>query len=145
MTPALLEGKVWGIVLILATAILHAGGMAFVKFASSEPQRRARSERSVLLRAAAMIVAVHLTEVILWIGYFVWRHSIPDASAVYPTLLRESGDLSLLVRWQLLTVGMALLTLLWSAVVLLSLSRRLEDARSSGNGRDRNWTAPGQT
>jgi hypothetical protein len=131
----LLAGAVWAIVATVATFVVHAAGMGLVVSVTNALERRASATRialranNVLLVAVAMVVVVHLVEIVLWIGGFVWRHSISSVSAGYETVSRQSGDVTLLVHWQLLALVAAVLTVAWSAIVLLSLSRRLENAQ----------------
>jgi hypothetical protein len=79
-------------------------------------------------------VFVHLSEVMVWAGFFVWRDALPNmTSAYYYALLQYvtvGSELTLPVRWRLLggMVGMAgLLTFAWSTTVLLTLAHRFED------------------
>ena len=129
----------WGITLIAITMTIHSIGMLITLTAGNAMQKRLLTTDNlfanirVLVLASWVIVLVHLTEVMIWAGFFVWRGAMPSMSAAYYYSLLQyvtvGSELTLPVSWRLLggMVGMAgLLTFAWSTTVLLTLVRRFE-------------------
>jgi len=145
---ARLEAGIWGIVIILVTAIIHAIGMGLTTSVSTSLQRQTGSHPkffhgvSALTVAGGMIVCVHLVEIVTWVAFLGWRNSVSTASAAYRALIRDSGNLALLVQWEMLTGFLVVSTLLWSAVVFMTISRRFEEATGTPN---RSKRSDGQT
>jgi lysylphosphatidylglycerol synthetase-like protein (DUF2156 family) len=137
----------WGIVLIAITMTIHAFGMLVTVAAGDSLQRRHRARQGffanthVLIVTSWIIVFVHLTEVAVWAGFFVWRDAMPSMSAAYYYSLFQyvtvGSDATLPIHWRLLggLIGMAgLLTFAWSTTVLLTIAQRFQDTQ-------RQWVA----
>ena len=133
------EEVAWGIALIAITMNIHAFGMLFTVSAGEAMQRRLVATASyfanlrVLVLTSWAIVFVHLAEVMVWAGFFVWRDAMPSLSAAfYFSLLQYvtvGSELTLPVHWRLLGgfIGMAgLLTFAWSTTVLLRIAQDFE-------------------
>jgi hypothetical protein len=136
-----LDEVAWGGVLLALTIAVHGIGMFPILRASIELMNRAkRAGRAllalrlgILIVAVWMIVLVHLTEIALWAGFFVWKDAQPDIfNAFYHAMLNyttlQAGYLPL--RWRLLEgmLGIAgLLTFAWSTTVLLALAPKLAE------------------
>jgi hypothetical protein len=135
-----LEEVGWGIALIAITMMLHAFGMLVTLTVGGATQNRLRATAGfftnirVLVVTSWVIVFVHLGEVAIWAGFFVWREAMPSMSAAYYYSLMQyvtvGSELTLPVRWRLLggLIGIAgLLTFAWSTTVLLRLAQRFEE------------------
>ena len=129
----------WGIALIAITMTVHAFGMLFTVSTGDAVQRRLVAKDSyfanlrVLLLTSWAIVFVHLAEVMVWAGFFVWHGAMPSLSAAYYYALLQyvtvGSELTLPVQWRLLGgfIGMAgLLTFAWSTTVLLRIAQDFE-------------------
>ena len=129
----------WGIALIAITMTIHAFGMLFTVSTGDAVQRRLVAKESyfanlrVLLLTSWAIVFVHLAEVMVWAGFFVWCDAMPSLSAAFYYALLQyvtvGSELTLPVHWRLLGgfVGMAgLLTFAWSTTVLLRIAQDFE-------------------
>jgi len=129
----------WGIALIAITMTIHAFGMLFTVSTGDAVQRRLVAKESyfanlrVLLLTSWAIVFVHLAEVMVWAGFFVWHGAMPSLSAAYYYALLQyvtvGSELTLPVQWRLLGgfIGMAgLLTFAWSTTVLLRIAQDFE-------------------
>jgi hypothetical protein len=130
----------WGITLIAITMAIHALGMLLTLTAGDAMQKRLRVTTGfyagigVLVVASWIIVLVHLSELLVWAGFLLWRDAMPSASAAYYYSLMQyvtvGSELTLPVRWRLLggMMGIAgLLTFAWSTTVLLTLVQRFQD------------------
>ena len=129
----------WGIALIAITMNIHAFGMLVTLSGAEAMQRRALKKAGyfanlrVLVLTSWAIVFVHLAEVMVWAGFFVWRDAMPSLSAAFYYALLQyvtvGSELTLPVHWRLLGgfVGMAgLLTFAWSTTVLLRIAQDFE-------------------
>jgi hypothetical protein len=129
----------WAIALIAITMNIHAFGMLVTLSAGEAMQRRLATKAGyfanlrVLVLTSWAIVFVHLAEVMVWAGFFVWCDAMPSLSAAfYYSLLQYvtvGSELTLPVHWRLLGgfVGMAgLLTFAWSTTVLLRIAQDFE-------------------
>jgi len=129
----------WGIALIAITMTIHAFGMLFTVSTGDAVQRRLVAKESyfanlrVLLLTSWAIVFVHLAEVMVWAGFFVWHGAMPSLSAAFYYALLQyvtvGSELTLPVQWRLLGgfIGMAgLLTFAWSTTVLLRIAQDFE-------------------
>jgi hypothetical protein len=132
----------WGIVLIAITMTIHAFGMLVTVAAGDALQSRHRARQGffanthVLIVTSWIIVFVHLAEVAVWAGFFVWRDAMPSMSAAYYYSLFQyvtvGSDATLPIHWRLLggLIGMAgLLTFAWSTTVLLTIAQRFQDTQ----------------
>jgi hypothetical protein len=129
----------WGGLLLALTVAIHGTGMlnvvraALALAAQTEAARRRFPALglAILILAVWMIVLVHLSEVVVWAGFFVWKEAQPNIfSAFYNALLNyttlQAGYLP--QRWRLLEgmLGMTgLLTFAWSTTMLLTLAPKL--------------------
>jgi hypothetical protein len=136
-----LDEVAWGGVLLALTIALHGIGMfPILRIAIALMNRAKRAGREflavrlgILIVAVWMIVLVHLMEIALWAGFFVWKDAQPDIfNAFYHSMLNyttlQAGYLPL--RWRLLEgmLGIAgLLTFAWSTTVLLTLAPKLAE------------------
>jgi len=133
-----LDEIVWGgLLLALSIAIHVAGTLEIVRMTivlTERTRRAARQSRAIRLGifilAVWMIVLVHLTELAVWAGFFVWKDAQPNAfSAFYNAILNyttlQAGYLPL--RWRLLEGMLAiagLLTFAFSGMALYALGAK---------------------
>src|SRR5262245_48010798 len=97
------------------------------------PRRKPRPSvgMGVVVLAALVIVVVHLIEVTVWAGFFIWKNAQPNPfSAFYYALVNYTtlGAGYLPVRWRLLEglLAMAgLLSFAFSTSVLIALGQQL--------------------
>jgi hypothetical protein len=131
-----LDEVMWGCLLVAATLIIHGVGLFFTLRVSNALLLRTRKPQSgfgmgVVILAALMIVVVHLIEVMVWAGFFTWKHAQPNPfSAFYYALGNYTtlGGGYLPVRWRLLEGLLAmegLLSFAFSTSVLIALSPHL--------------------
>lgn len=130
------EEVVWGCLLLALTLSIHGMGMYQVMRVSTALMGRirklhARWGMGVLVVVAWIIVIVHLTEVLVWASFYVWKGAQPNIfSALYNALVNYTtlGAGYLPLRWRLLEgmLGMAgLLSFAWSTSVLIALAQEL--------------------
>jgi hypothetical protein len=81
-----------------------------------------------------MIIIIHLLEVLVWAGFFLWKGAMPNASLAYYFSLNEyttvGSNFNLPLRWRLLEGMIAtagLLTFAWSTGVLLTLAQDFQE------------------
>jgi hypothetical protein len=81
-----------------------------------------------------MILLVHLTEVLVWAMFFLWKGAFPNRSLSYYFSLNEyttvGSSFSLPVNWRLLEGMIAtagLLAFAWSTGILLTLAQEFQD------------------
>jgi hypothetical protein len=135
-----LEEVLWGGTLIAVTMAMHGFGMLNILRLTEALKRRFEPNPSfvaglfTLILASWMIMLVHLTEVIVWAGFFLWKGAFANQSTAYYFSLNEyttvGSNFSLPQRWRLLegliaTAG--LLTFAWSTGVLLTLAQEFQD------------------
>jgi hypothetical protein len=133
---------VWGIALVAVTMIMHGVGMLLTLRVSYtlKPWRDGATRLfpglASIIIASWMIILVHLTEVMLWATFLMWKGAIPSAGlSLYfyfslneYTTLGSSYDLDR--RWRLLEGMLAtagLLSFAWSTGVLLTLAQDFQD------------------
>jgi hypothetical protein len=115
---------------------IHAAGVTWAL-------QRLRSVPRVALRfwtstrlfviVSTWIVLLHLAEISLWAGFYVWRNAMPDlASALYFSAVTYTttgyGDLVLLAGWRLVGAVEALTGILmcgWSTGFFFAIVNRL--------------------
>ena len=141
----------WGITLVAVTMAIHGCGMLATLFA--RPRHQACDGRpsvaflrggAVLILASWMIVLVHLVELLVWAGFFVWQDAMPNASTSYYFALMQyttvGSSFNLPLRWRLLD-GMlpiaGLMTFAWSTGVLFTLAQEFQSAQLSAIHRSR--------
>jgi hypothetical protein len=128
-----LEEVIWGCLLVAVTLVIHGVGLFCTMRLSGALLHRTRKPRpslgvGVVILAALMIVILHLTEVMLWAGFFTWKHAQPNPfSAFYYALVNYTtlGAGYLPVRWRLLEglLAMAgLLSFAFSTSALIALA-----------------------
>lgn len=135
-----LEEVCWGAILIAVTMILHGLGMLLVLRVNTRLQFRLERRPSFLtdigslILASWMIVLVHLVEVFIWAGFFVWKKAFENGSTCYYFALNEyttvGSALGLPLHWRLLEgliAAAGLLTFAWSTGVLLTLAQNFQE------------------
>jgi hypothetical protein len=135
-----LEELIWGGTLMAVTMAMHGLGMLTILRANGalkhrfEPKPSFASGLLILVLASWMILLVHLTEVIVWAAFFLWKGAFPNHSLSYYFSLNEyttvGSNYNLPQHWRLLegliaTTG--LLTFAWSTGVLLTLAQDFQD------------------
>ena len=90
-----------------------------------------------LIIASWMIMLVHLVEVAVWAGFFIWKGAFANNSISYYFSLNEyttvGSNYNLPVHWRLLEGMIAttgLLTFAWSTGILLTLAQEFQDHRT---------------
>ena len=142
-TPAYvtsLEEVLWGGILVAITMVLHGLGMLSVLRVNARVQLRLErkpsflADISSLILASWMILLVHLIEVFVWAGFFLWKQAFVNASTCYYFSLNEyttlGSALGLPQHWRLLEGMIAaagLLTFAWSTGVLLTLAQDFQE------------------
>jgi len=138
------EEVMWGIILVALTLIIHAMGMILTQHFSNGFKRQIsqRLERYLpflagigpLIVASWMIVIVHCVEIVLWAGFFQWKHCFPNFStATYFSFLEYTtvgSAFNLPLKWRLLEGMIAtagLLAFAWSTGVLLTLATAFQE------------------
>lgn len=136
------EEILWGVALVTATIGIHGCGMVATLLVTQSLSNRADRKPSfmrhggVLIVAAWMIVLLHLFELLMWAGFFLWQGAMPNASTAYYYALTQyttvGSSVSLPPRWQLFD-GMlpisGLMTFAWSTGVLFALAERFQGAQ----------------
>ena len=135
-----LEEILWGGSLMAITMAIHGSGMMLVLRTNHILKNWVKSKKNFLLGllpviiAACMILIVHLTEVILWTLFFIWKDVFPNRSVSLYFTLNEyttlGSNYNLPLQWRLLeglvaTTG--LLTFAWSTGVLVTLAQSFQD------------------
>jgi len=135
-----LEEVFWGGTLVAITMAMHGFGMLTVLRANNalkhwfETKKNLMSGLVPVILASWMIMLVHLTEVIVWAAFFLWKGAFPNHSVAYYFSLNEyttvGSNYSLPQNWRLLEGMIAtagLLTFAWSTGVLLTLAQDFQD------------------
>jgi len=135
-----LEEVLWGGALVAVTMAMHGLGMLSILRVSGglkhrfEPRPSFGSGLLILVLASWMIMLVHLTEVVVWASFFLWKGAFPNHSLAYYFSLNEyttvGSNFNLPLRWRLLEGMIAtagLLTFAWSTGVLLTLAQDFQD------------------
>lgn len=135
-----LDELLWGGMLVAITMAMHGCGMlgilrliAFLK-QKFEPKPTLKSGLLIIILASWMIMLVHLTEVMVWALFFLWKGAFANQSIAYYFSLNEyttvGSNFSLPLRWRLLEGMIAtagLLTFAWSTGILLTLAQEFQD------------------
>jgi hypothetical protein len=137
-----LEEVFWGGLLVAITMALHGCGMLAILRVNNglklrfEPKPSLKSGLVIIILTSWMIVLVHLTEVVVWAAFFLWKGAFPNHSTAYYFSLNEyttvGSGFSLPLHWRLLEGMIAtagLLTFAWSTGVLLTLVQEFQDQR----------------
>ena len=141
-----LEEIIWGATLVAVTMAMHGFGMLWVLRLFGDLKQIVDRNPSfakgmgTLILASWLILLVHLIEVFVWSGFFLWKDAVavPKGSATgslcYYFALMDYTTLGSLFnlkdRWRLLEgmIAMAgLLTFAWSTGVLLSIAQDFQD------------------
>jgi hypothetical protein len=135
-----LEEILWGSFLMAITMFVHGLGMVVVLRVSHGLKRRVGSKENLMVGllpvvlATCMILIVHLTEVLVWSAFFLWKGAFPNQSLAFYfslneyTTLGSKFDLSL--RWRLLEGMIAtagLIAFAWSTAVLITLAQQFQN------------------
>ncbi len=130
----------WGLLLVALSLGMHAIGM--ITTLRSHASYKDRFDRNpTLLRgmiglilASWMILAVHLSEVLVWAAFFQWKECFPNLSIAIYFALDEyttvGSPLDLPSNWRLLEGMIAtagLLGFAWSTGVLFSLASTFQE------------------
>lgn len=134
------EEILWGIGLVAITLIIHGFGMILtLETSRSLKARFGNSTRfstgiSILILTSWIITIVHILEVMIWAGFFQWKHCFPNYStAGYFSFLEYTtvgSSLNLPLKWRLLEGMIAtagLLGFAWSTGVLMALAQEFQD------------------
>jgi len=134
-----LDEVMWGCLLVSVTIIIHGVGLFYTMRLSRALRRRASARPSfdlaVITLAALMIVVLHLVEVMVWAGFFTWKHAQPNRfSAFYYALVNYTtlGAGYLPLRWRLLEPLLAmagLISFAFSTSALIALTRDMREER----------------
>jgi voltage-gated potassium channel len=134
-----LEEVFWGGLLVAVTMAIHGFGMPLVL--RTQAALHARVDKSpsftkgilILIIASWGILLLHLTEVLVWAGFLLWRGAMPNASLAYYFSLNQyttvGSPYNLPLRWRLLEgmIAMAgLLTFAWSTGILFTLAQAFQ-------------------
>ena len=135
-----LEEILWGGLLMAITMTIHGFGMLMVLRVNHavtrklEPNKNLIAGMSPVILASCMILIVHLVEVMIWSGFFVWKSTFPNNSVAFYFSLNEYTTLgstfNLPLRWRLLEGMIAtsgLLAFAWSTGVLITLAQKFQD------------------
>ena len=137
----------WGGMLVAITMAMHGVGMLTVVRANGalkggfEKKPSFLSGLVVIVLSSWMILVVHLLEVFVWAGFFLWKDAVnpgttssASSSLCYYFALLDytclGSNYNLHLRWRLLegAISMAgLLTFAWSTGVLMTLAQDFQD------------------
>jgi hypothetical protein len=138
-----LEEIAWGLGLLTVTIILHGMGTTWAIVATDgvdNPDRppRAIQDLSRIIGLALLLVLLHLSEVLVWGGFFAWQDCFSTLSLSYYVALLDyttlGCDYDLPLRWRLLEGMIAicgLLTFAWTTSVLMNAVGQVQDRRVS--------------
>jgi len=128
-----IEEVCWGCALVAITLAMHGFGMLAVLGVNQKLTSLVSGLFPVIL-AGWMIMLVHLTEVMVWAVFFLWKDAFPNASVAYYFALNEyttvGSKFNLPLNYRLLegmigAVGM--LTFAWSTGVLFTLAQAFQN------------------
>lgn len=148
-----LDELFWGGILIAITMAMHGVGMVAVLRVNQTVKGWFRCKRGLVsglfpvILASWMIMLVHLIEVMVWAGFFLWKGAFPNRSLAYYFSLNEyttvGSNFSLPLHWRLLEGMIAtagLMTFAWSTGILITLAQEFQDQRLQRHDR-----SPGAT
>jgi hypothetical protein len=137
-----LEEVLWGGLLVAITMAMHGFGMMAVLRVNHTVKNWFKNKTSLLaglfpvILASWMIMLVHLIEVGVWAGFFLWKSAFPNRSVAYYFSLNEyttvGSPFNLPLHWRLLEGMIAtagLLTFAWSTGILITLAQEFQDQR----------------
>ena len=135
-----LEEILWGGLLMAITMTIHGFGMLFVLRVNHTINRRFESKKYLIasmapvILASCMILIVHLLEVTVWAGFFVWKGAFSNQSLAFYFSLNEyttvGSRYNLPQHWRLLAGMIAtagLLAFAWSTGVLIALAQTFQN------------------
>ena len=126
--------------LVAGTMIIHGFGMILTLRVNNAFKPRLERTHSfvlgvfALILASWMIILVHLAEVAVWAGFFLWKGALPNYSIACYFSLNEyttvGSNYNLPSNWRLLEGMIAtagLLGFAWSTGVLLTLAQDFQE------------------
>ena len=135
-----LEEVCWGCALVAITLAVHGFGMLAVLGVNQKLKNWSESRTSLVsglfpvILAGWMIMLVHLSEVLVWAAFFLWKDAFPNASVAYYFALNEyttvGSKFNLPLNYRLLEgmIGAAgMLTFAWSTGVLFTLAQAFQN------------------
>jgi hypothetical protein len=135
-----IEEIIWGVVLVALTLGIHSFGMLWtLRFSNAFKARFAHQPAFAagmfkLILASWLIMLVHIVEIIMWAGFFQWKHCFVNFSTAGYFALNEyttvGSSFNLPLNWRLLEGMIAtagLLGFAWSTAVLLALAQEFQD------------------
>lgn len=135
-----LEEVAWGGLLMAITMAIHGFGMLMVLRVINAIKRRVESKKNMMvglfpvILATCMILLVHLTEVMVWSAFFLWKNAFPNQSTAFYFSLNEyttvGSSFTLPRNWRLLEGMIAtagLLAFAWSTGVLITLAQEFQN------------------
>jgi len=153
-----LDEVFWGGTLIAITMAMHGFGMLGILRITDHLKHRFErktgfvSGLSILILSSWMILLMHLTEVMVWAAFFLWKGAFPNRSLSYYFSLNEyttvGSNFSLPTNWRLLEGMIAtagLLTFAWSTGILLTLAQEFQDQQLQALKRRREKHSPAPT
>jgi hypothetical protein len=135
-----MEEVFWGGILMAITMALHGFGMLIVLRVNNKVKDSIRARKGLMygllpvVLASFMIMIVHLLEVLVWSGFFLWKGAFQNQSIAYYFSLNEyttvGSAFNLPQHWRLLegliaTTG--LLTFAWSTGILITLAQEFQN------------------
>ena len=137
-----LEEVLWGATLLAVTMIMHGFGMLGILRVNTSLNNRFRTEEGhmasllLVILASWMILLLHLTEVMVWALFFLWKGAFANRSIAFYFSLNEyttvGSNFNLPLHWRLLEGMIAtagLLTFAWSTGILITLAQEFQDRR----------------
>jgi len=134
-----LEEIVWGGILMAITMGAHGFGMIMVlrinNFLNRQIGKRKGFGVAILpvMLASCLILLVHLSEVLIWSAFFLWKDAFPNQSVAYYYSLNAYTTLgsNLLLPINLRLLGgmlsaAGLLTFAWSTGILITLAQKFQ-------------------
>jgi hypothetical protein len=130
----------WGGILVAVSMGIHGIGMLSVLRMNRSITKKLGVKRSLIIGlwpiifTSIMIIFVHLSEVLIWALFFLWRGSFPNSSLSFYFALNEyttvGSKYNLPLNLRLLE-GMisitGLLTFAWSTGVLFTLAKEFQE------------------
>lgn len=130
----------WGGILVAVSMGIHGIGMLWVLRMTRSIKQKLGARKNLIIGlwpiifASFTITFVHLSEVMIWALFFLWRDCFLNASISYYFALNEyttvGSKFNLPLNWRLLE-GMisitGLLTFAWSTGVLFTLAKEFQE------------------
>jgi len=138
-----LEELFWGGLLVAITMAMHGCGMLAILRVNHAIKQWIGKKTGIVaglfpvILASWMIMLVHLIEVGIWAGFFLWQGAFANRSLAYYFSLNEyttvGSNFNLPLHWRLLEGMIAtagLLTFAWSTGILITLAQEFQDQRT---------------